>query len=91
MEQKHLRKPSVGDVLHHKTANGWYEEAMVVSVMTFKEVWRALLMTNSEATVVLGTGAVVRDENDWDHKVEQSASASPSKKRRLNNQKLGSA
>jgi len=90
-QRKELKKPSVGDTLHHVTANGWYEEATVLSVQSYGDVWRALLMTSSEGTVVLGTGAMVRDKNDWDIKTETASSASPSKKRRMKNTDVGSA
>ena len=68
MEDNRLKRPSVGDIMQHVTANGWYEEAIVISVQSYKAVWKALMMTSSEGTVVLGTGNRFRDKNDWSPK-----------------------
>ena len=86
-----VKKPNVGDVFHHTTANGWYEEALVISVQTWSEVWKALLMTSSEGTVFLGTGAVVRDKNDWAPKEESTGTLSPAKQKRMKQDVTGNA
>lgn len=91
MKYKQLDKPNVGDVFHHTTANGWYEEALVISVQTWGEVWKALLMTSSEGTVFLGTGSTVRDNNDWAPKVESTANVAPAKQKRMKQNVTGNA
>jgi hypothetical protein len=86
-----LTKPSVGDVFFHTTANGWYEEAMVISVQSHVDVWKALLMTTSEGHVFLGTGNEVRDKYDWAPKVSKSSTTPPSKRKRIQAVEAGSA
>tara|TARA_R100001082_G_scaffold111081_1_gene93253 strand:+ start:759 stop:1031 length:273 start_codon:yes stop_codon:yes gene_type:complete len=86
-----LKKPSIGDVFFHTTANDWYEEARVVSVQSYKDVWKALLLTTSEGHVFLGTGNEVRDKYDWAPKVEKSSTTPPSKRKRMQAVANGSA
>ena len=61
----YLKCPKLGDVFTHTTASGWDEEATVVSVQRFKEVWKCVLYTSSEGTVTLSAGNQVRGDYDW--------------------------
>ena len=81
MEYKFLKKPKQGDVFHHTTANGWYEEAVIVCVMSHRDVWKAQLQSSSEGTVFISSGNQVRDHNDWSPKADTESSLPPSKRK----------
>ena len=83
MEYNFLKKPKLGDIFHHTTANGWYEESVVVSLMSYKEVWKAQLQSSSEGTVFLSSGTQVRDKNDWSPKPASETDLPPSKRKQV--------
>ena len=84
MEYNFLKQPKLGDVFKHKTANGWHEEASVISNQTYADVWKAVLLTSSEGVVFINSGNQVRDENDWSPKVGPENDKPPGKRSNTN-------